>query len=263
MDFTPQDVTVVLCAYQECEFLEECILSIKAQTVPVHLLISTSTPIPFILDIANKYGIEVRINTVGGHANDYNFALEQVVTPLGILAHQDDKLMPTFIEESLKALNKAKDPLIAFTNYAEIHEGQVVKSNFMLGVKRFLLWPEKLPLLRNSIFHKRLLLRFGNTICHPTVTYVMDKLPPLRFQQRYRSNLDWDLWERMSWQKGSFCYCPQILFYHRMHKNQATSVLVEGGTARSDEDLEMLSRFWPTWFAKLLFRFYSKGASFY
>lgn len=263
MRYTPEDVTIVVCAYQECEFLEECILSIKNQTVPVNFLISTSTPIPFILNIAQKYNLEVRVNHNPGHANDYNFALDQIDTKLGIMAHQDDRMASNFVEQSIACLNHAKEPLLAFTNYAELHINEIVKSNKMLIVKRLLLIPARIPIFQNTIFKKRLLLRFGNSICHPTVTYVMDKLPSVRFQQRYKSNLDWDVWERMSHQNGKFCYCSEVVFYHRMHKGQATAVLIEGGNARYDEDFEMLCRFWPKRFAKFLMKFYEKGASFY
>lgn len=267
MKYSSKDLTIVICAYKECEFLEECIRSVLAQTMPVRVLISTSTPNEFISSLANKYNIEVRVNPDGGHAHDYNFALEQAQTPLCAMAHQDDLIAPDFVEKSLQTLNRAKNPLLCFTNYAEIREGKIVKSNTMLRVKRLLLWPAVLHLAENSVWQKRLLLRFGNPICHPTVTYVMDKLPEIRFQQQYKSDLDWDLWERMSRQKGSFAYCSKILLYHRMHKDQATATILENAagheSARGREDVEMLRRFWPGWIVKLLIREYSKSENFY
>lgn len=264
MSYTEKDVTLVICAYQECEFLEECIRSVKAQTKqPAKIIISTSTPNDFISQLAEKYDLDMRVNPKGGHANDYNFALEQAETNLCAMAHQDDLIAADFVEKSLVALNKAKRPLLAFTNYAEIHDGKIEEINTMLRVKRFLLWPTKIHLFENMVWHKRWLIRFGNTICHPTVTYVMKELPAVRFQQKYRSNLDWDLWERMSLQHGAFVYCPDVLLYHRMHKGQATAVLVEGTSARQNEDIDLLGRFWPKWFVKIFMTGYSRSEKFY
>ena len=44
--------TFVICAYKESEFLEECILSLKKQTVRSNIFIATSTPNKYIDDIA-------------------------------------------------------------------------------------------------------------------------------------------------------------------------------------------------------------------
>ena len=40
--------TFVICAYKESEFLEECILSLKKQSIKSEILIATSTPNKYI-----------------------------------------------------------------------------------------------------------------------------------------------------------------------------------------------------------------------
>ena len=40
--------TFVICAYQESEYLEECIRSLMRQTVKSEILMATSTPNPYI-----------------------------------------------------------------------------------------------------------------------------------------------------------------------------------------------------------------------
>ena len=112
-NFKGNDVTVVICAYKECPYLEESIRAITSQTVKPNILISTSTPNDYILTLAEKYGIEVRINRNGGQIKDYNFAMRQCRTQLGMLAHQDDLLDRNYIERCLEELNKAKRPIIA------------------------------------------------------------------------------------------------------------------------------------------------------
>ena len=45
---------LVLCAYKESEYLEECLLSLLNQTVKTDIVICTSTPNDFIDKIAAK-----------------------------------------------------------------------------------------------------------------------------------------------------------------------------------------------------------------
>ena len=49
--------TFVICAYKESKFLEECIISLKKQSINSEIFIATSTPNKYIEDIAKKYGI--------------------------------------------------------------------------------------------------------------------------------------------------------------------------------------------------------------
>ena len=53
--------TFVICAYKKSEYLEECICSILKQTIKSNVLISTSTDIPFIREMAKKYDIPLYV----------------------------------------------------------------------------------------------------------------------------------------------------------------------------------------------------------
>lgn len=46
--------------------------------------------------------------------------------------------------------------------------------------------------------------------------------------------------------------------HHRIHQESETSALIKDDT-REKEDLAMLERFWPSFIAKLLFKFYRRG----
>ena len=48
-----------VCAYKDSPYLEQCIRSLKAQTVPSHIIICTSTPSSYIDRLAWKYGLQV------------------------------------------------------------------------------------------------------------------------------------------------------------------------------------------------------------
>ena len=49
--------TFAVCAYKESPYLEECIESLKGQSVRSNILIATSTPNEYIKNIAEKNNI--------------------------------------------------------------------------------------------------------------------------------------------------------------------------------------------------------------
>ncbi len=56
--------TFVICAYKESEFLEECILFVKNQSISSRRgnFIATSTPNKYIEALAEKYNLKVFVN---------------------------------------------------------------------------------------------------------------------------------------------------------------------------------------------------------
>jgi len=263
--FIGKDFTIVICAYKECEYLEESVKAIIDQTVTPNVLISTSTPNDYIQGIARKYNIPVAVNPQGGQVNDYNFALRQVTTPIGMLAHQDDILNEKFVEKNLCMLNYSKDPIISFSDYREIHDDRIMaKPSMMIIIKNILLLPLRIGWIKNMGYGKRLCQRFGNPITHPGVVCVMNKMPSTCFKEDYRACMDWDLWERLSHEKGSFVYVKDILFYHRMTEdNQTVKLFKSGENYRYKEELEIFCRFWPDIVARIIMRLYRLAERFY
>lgn len=262
--YTGEDLTIVICAYKECPALEDCIKAIKNQTVQVKAMISTSTPNDYITQLAEKYGFDVRVNPEGGHVKDYNFAMGQINTRLGMLAHQDDLLDSRFVEKNIKQLNLAKHPILSFCNYLEMYDGiPAQRPSAMIRIKRLLTWPARIPSFRRTVLAKRLLQCMGNPITHPTVICVMKEMPEICFDEKYRATMDWDLWERLSRKKGEFVYVKDVLLYHRMSKENATAILLQNSNVRYEEELEILSRFWPKVIARLLMLPYSKSSKYY
>lgn len=263
-NYTADDFTFVVCAYQECEYLEEAIRSVMNQTVTGKVLISTSTPNNYIQEIADRYNIPVRINKNGGQIKDYNFAMAQPDTPLMMLMHQDEILVNTFLEKTLDGLNHAKDPIIAFTNYLEMHNDKVdEKPSTMVRIKRMLLWPSLIKSWQGTWIAKRGIQLLGNPINHPTVVCVRDKMPEPVFLEKYKASMDWDLWERLSREKGSFVYISDVLLYHRMNDQNQTAKLLKTTNARYEDEFEIFCRFWPKWIARLIMKFYSGAAKYY
>ena len=154
--------TFVICAYKESPYLEESILSLKNQTVKSNIIMATSTPNEWIQSLAEKYEIPLYINTGdSGIAQDWNFAYRQAKTDYVTIAHQDDTYEPDYLKMVMKGLKKAKDPIIAFTDYGELRDGQKVRKSTLLTIKRILLLPIRARAFQNVKFFKNLaILKF-------------------------------------------------------------------------------------------------------
>ena len=100
--------TFVICAYQESEYLEECIASLKNQKSESLVIMVTSTPNGHISSLAEKYGIPLYINPHGGITQDWNFALSKAETKYATIAHQDDVYEPEYGQKIVEAFEKSK-----------------------------------------------------------------------------------------------------------------------------------------------------------
>lgn len=262
MEYTAKDHTFAVCAYKESQFLRECIESLVNQRVKSNIIITTSTDNEFIRSVADEYNIPLYINDgEGGIANDWNFAYHKADTEIVTLAHQDDTYEPGYVEDMLKRLNKKDKPLIYFTDYKELRNGQSV-SGTMVKIKRIMLLPLIPPCFQSSRFMRRLSICFGNPIICPSVAYVKRNLPETVFVSKFRSNLDWEAWEKLTRHRGAFVYSPKTLTRHRVHQESETSNTINNGNIRAKEDYQMFLKFWPAWFAKFIMKFYIKAEKF-
>ncbi|MDO5555874.1 MAG: glycosyltransferase family 2 protein [Clostridia bacterium] len=242
--------TFAICAYKESEYLEECIKSLLKQTIESNIIITTSTPNRFIQDIANKYNINLYINTgKSGIGEDWNFAVSQCSTDYVTIAHQDDIYESTYLEQIEKYIKKYKDVVIAFTKYKEIKNGTIIPLTKNLKIKEFMLLPFKI--FKGSKFVKRFVLSFGNFICCPSVTLNTKILGHNPYKTELKCNLDWDSWVDFTQYKGKYVYISKYLMCHRIHESSETSSLIENNI-RLEEDLYMFKKFWPTWIADFL-----------
>ena len=249
----------VICAYKESPYLEECIRSLMNQTVKSRILIATSTPNDYIQKLADKYRLELFMNQEKSSlAGDWNFALQLPDVQLVTIAHQDDIYFQDYLESVIHYYHESKSPIILFTDYYEIREGKIVKSNQLLRVKRLLLSPLRIRKLWSSRFVRRRILSMGSAICCPSVTLVKEKISGQVFRNNMKSNIDWQAWEELSWEKGDFVYISHPLMGHRIHEESTTSELL-AQSARRKEDLYMYKKFWPGFVAEFIEYFYCKN----
>lgn len=250
--------TFAVCAYKESPFLEECILSLLAQTRKSIIYISTSTPNEHIRGLSEKYELPLYINEgEAGITGDWNFAVSLAKTDFVTIAHQDDVYSPDYAEVLLGMLEKAKRPIIAFSEYFEIRNGERVYKNKLLKVKRLLNIGFRLS--SNSRFIRRRSLSLGCCICCPAVTYKTEIFKDFKFDKSFKFTCDWDAWERLSKKKGSFLYTKKRLMGHRVHEGSETTNLTKSGE-RSKEEFLMLRRFWPRFIAKIISKHYAAAA---
>ena len=250
--------TFVILAYQESPFLEDCIKSTINQDPASNVQIATTTPNHHITSLAKKYHLKI---ITGKHTNiggDFDFALHSASTPLVTIAHQDDIYDKGYSTKIIKTYQKYPDSLIIFTDYFEIRNNKRIYTNTLLKIKRILLTPNRLKPSLKSNHSKRLILKFGNSICCPAVTFITKNCPATVFKSDYKCNVDWHAWESLSRKKGAFTFISQKLMGHRISESSTTTDIINQGI-RTKEDYEIFKRFWPTPIAKLLTKFYQKS----
>lgn len=250
--------TFVVLAYKESQHLESCIKSVVNQTCKSNVVIATTTRNKFIEKLAKQYGLEVidgEHTSIGG---DFDFAKNSATTPLVTIAHQDDIYDKDYSLEVIKAYNRHPNSSVIFTDYYEIRGSKNVYTNTNLKIKRILLFPAKIKNSLNSKFAKRSLIKFGDAISCPTVTFVTKNCPKTVFASKFQCNVDWHAWETLSKKKGAFTFVPKPLMGHRISEESTTSEIINNGI-RTKEDYEILRRFWPKPIAKFLTKIYKNS----
>lgn len=228
--------TFAVCAYKESAFLDDCICSLQQQTLQSRIIVCTSTPNNHIRGVCEKHNLELFINPAPSNiATDWNFALEAAKSSIVTLCHQDDIYEADYWKYVHDKMIKTPDTLICFTDYGELRNGLKVDQNKLLRIKRLLLWPMRIQSASGTRWAKRLSLALGNPICCPAVTFHYPALSHPMFEKGMKASLDWQAWEKLSKEKGRFCYIPKLLMYHRIYEESTTSEII-GENLRTAED---------------------------
>lgn len=239
----------VILAYNESDDLEECIKSIKNQSVKSNVLIVTSTKNDHIIDLASEYSLGVMVNdSESNKGNDYNFALESVNTELITLVHQDDLYDRNYAKEVINCYKENQDALIIFTDYYEIHFDKKIKRNATLLRKKIYNYLLKYKLFNNITFFKRMSLRFENAICTSGVTFVRKNINNSLFPTDLIYNNDWAGFEKLSFINKPFVFLPLKLIGYRMdYCKEKTFDYIK-------EDIIMYKKFWPSKLVNYIYR---------
>lgn len=245
--YTAQDHTFAICAYKDNPYLENTIRSLEAQTLSSAIILSTSTPSPYIQDICSRHGIPITINEQPNHAgDDWNHAYDSCSTKLVTIVHQDDYYELTFLERTLDALNAQPrdDVMIVFTDYYEMRPEGKVTANLLLAIKRLMNAPMRGAFGARCMPVRQRILAFGCPICCPSVTYVKTHCGDTVFDTTYINSCDYKTYVDLSFRRGAFVYVPKMLMGHRIYAESATSRNL-GANIRKGEDQEILELLWP------------------
>ena len=255
------DHAFVVLAYGESPFLPGCLASLRAQTIPPRIVVSTSTSSPYIDTAADAVGAPVIANPVrAGIAADWNFALAAADARYVTLAHQDDVYFPPFLARSLGLLTASARAALAFTGYVEIDDHGEPRRSRISVAKHAL---ERLNLgeaAEPSPARLRAFLAFGNPLPCSSVTFDRARLPSFAFSEAFKSNLDWDAWLSLAEAGTVFARTPERLVGRRHNPLTATSALTREGV-RQSEDLTIFRRLWPRPLADLIAFAYRAGYS--
>jgi len=253
------DHCFVVPTYRENPFLPDCLKSLRGQSQPSTIIITTPTPSPFIFETAARFGVEVLVNpSDGGIAANWNFALNASRARYVTLAHQDDVYFPEFLRRTLSLFARHRGAALAFTGYSEIDDqGNAVDTKVGLAKGAI----ERLALGESEVIRSlrlRNFLAFGNALPCSSVTFDRNELPDFEFSSAFSSNLDWEAWWRLSKQGKTFLRCREKLVGRRYNSLTTTSDLLRTGL-RQAEDLMMFERFWPKPISDMLAYVYRAG----
>jgi hypothetical protein len=246
-------------AYGDSPFLAPALASLRAQSAASSILVTTSTPSPFIEAAAAAAAAPLVINPQpAGIAADWNFALGASGARYVTLAHQDDVYYPEFLARSLALLGANPAGCLAFTGYVEIgDDGRRVRSRTSLvkhALEQVILGAAAAP----GPARLRAFLAFGNPLPCSSVTFDRQRLGDFAFSADFRSNLDWDAWLRLLDAGAVFVRTSERLVGRRHNRLTATSALTREGVRRR-EDLILFRRLWPRPAADLIALAYKVG----
>ena len=246
--------TFVILAYQESDDLEECIKSVLKQSIKSNVVVATSTPNDYIMDLASSYSLGVMVNEKESNkGSDYNFALQTIDSELITIAHQDDLYNRNYTKEILKKYKENKDATIFFTNNYEIKgDKKIVNSKKLLYRRRFLL-PLKYKIFQKSKFFKKRSLRREKFICTSSITFVKKNISENLFPTNLIYDNDWVALDNLADSNAKFVFIDQKLVGYRIDD-------IKECLEKKYEDDEILKTHYPNWYyQKVINKRHNKG----
>ncbi len=234
--------TFVILAFNESDDLEECIKSILKQSVKSNVILATSTPNNYILDLASKYSLGVKINeNESNKGDDYNFSINSYDSPLLTIAHQDDIYDRNYTKSILKCFKKNNDVTIIFTDNYIIDHDKKINRNKELKRKRFFLLPLKYSFFQNKKFFKLRVLKKENCICTSSITFVKKNINKDIFPTNLKYHNDWKGLIDLACEKTKFVYLKERVVGYRIDSKEEC-------WERQQEEIEIRKELYPKWY---------------
>jgi len=234
--------TFVILAYNVSDDLEECIKSVINQSRKSNIVIATSTPNDYIIDLASEYSLGVMVNKAKSNkGKDYNFAINSFDTELVTIAHQDDLYDRNYTKEILACYKKNKKATIIFTDNYEIHEDKKIKKSKKLFWKRYYLFPLMFSIFQNKKLFKMRSLRRDKFICTSSITFVKKNLSEDIFPTNLKYDNDWQGLIDLAKQDTRFVYLKKKLVGYRVDD-------IKINKTKLKEDEQILRNNYPKWY---------------
>lgn len=248
--------TFAVCAYKDSPYLEECIRSLKRQSVPSEIILCTSTPSPYLEDVAKRFALPLYVREgTSDIKEDWNFAVKKASGRLVTIAHQDDSYHKDYARYVQQCWARYPDTSVFTTDCVIVKNGEPQKPGLVPFVKHVLRAPLRLRGLADRTWLKRLPLLFGNPIICPSCTYDREKTGEPLFDSPYKFALDWDTMWRLAEQPGRFLCVERPLIRYRIHGEATTKACIENHQRAADE-AAMFGKIWPEPVVKLIMWFY-------
>lgn len=255
--------TFAVCAYKDSPYLEECLISLKKQTVKSEIICCTSTPSVFLEEITEKYKIPLLVRK--GDSNireDWLFACRSAHGRLVTIAHQDDVYRRDYAEELLKLYERYPDLSVFASDYVTLkmtEKGAHPECfNSVWLVKKILRIPLRLRFAADRRIIKRSCVIFGNSLCCPSCTYNREKTGDDMFHSAFTFALDWDNLYELAGKEGRFVCSEKPLIAYRVHSGATTKACIEDNR-RAEDEIAMFRKMWPGWMVRILMHYYRKA----
>jgi glycosyltransferase involved in cell wall biosynthesis len=221
-----EPLTVAIPFYKGHDFLRRAIESVCRQSSPDwRLIVCDDGPEPGTADLVASFG-DPRMRYLRnehnlGMAGNWNRCLDAADTDLVNLLHNDDELLPNYVELMLRAGRDFPDAAAFFCRAKVIDAGSRETFSFVDFVKGFLVPRSGRPLVLRGRDAVARLMR-GNFIMCPTVCYRKGRIPANPFRPEWRMVLDLDFFARLLLDGEYLVGLPDTAFAYRRHAGNAT-----------------------------------------
>jgi GT2 family glycosyltransferase len=232
MEGTPTEpLTIAIPFYKGHAYLRLAIESVRRQTSPDWRLdVCDDGPEPGARELVESFR-DPRIRYLRnernlGMAGNWNRCLEVAETDLVNLLHNDDELLPNYVEDMLRAGREFPDVAAFFCRAKVIDAAGRPSFSFVDSIKRFLQPHAKGPLVLEGRSAVEALMH-GDFIMCPTVCYRRRRLPAERFRPDWKMVLDLDFFTRILLDGGTMVGLPAVAYAYRRHPENATTAYTE------------------------------------
>jgi glycosyltransferase involved in cell wall biosynthesis len=226
-----ETLTIAIPFYKGQAYLRAAIESVRRQTSPDwRLVVCDDGRDPGTRELVESFA-DPRIRYLKndhnlGMAGNWNRCLDAADTDLVNLLHNDDELLPNYVE-AMRAAGRDFPTAAAFFCRANVIDATGRSAfSFVDFVKRFLRPRSKGPLVLEGRSAVEALMH-GDFIMCPTVCYRRSRLPAERFRPDWRMVLDLDFFTRILTDGGTMVGLPAVAYAYRRHAENATTEYTE------------------------------------